>query len=552
MTLDKNTSYVPISWFTKTLARFIPLYVEVILLAIIIRILALVEPFIFQVLIDRVLPFQREQSLVAIAVILALAAVAHIGFDILLRIVNTACANRVSLELGNRVFASYTNLPLAAARKWKVGETIARIDETETIHAFLGGTSIRAALDLLFVAGYVFVLFALSPILATIVIAALPVNALIYLGLGPVLRRKLQEKFEAGAAYQSATVEAVAGFTTVRALGKEKKIVTNLSSRLGGVLKRGFELEIVRLINDNAIFLVERVVTVSILFVGANLVFANELTLGQLVAFHLLSASVVQPVANFARLWEDWQNLRISRLRLGEILSEEKDLSNAKIETLPSHVPFVELHNVSFSYEGNTVQILNHEKAKWKTHSLNLIVGTSGIGKSTLGRLIGGLEVPTTGTITFDGHDINQFAIPDLRKLVAYVQQDSFLFEGTVRDNLALDDNIPDERIFAAFEALGFGQLNQQLSGGLDAKVGERGAKLSGGQRQKLAIARAFLRDPKILILDEPTSAMDPESRTRFAAALSKLKETMTIIVITHNVDAFTNVDSVMSIGEAA
>lgn len=538
---------VPLSWFGKTLWKFTPLYVELVFLAICVRLLGLVEPFIFQVIIDRILPFEREATLIVVVAIFAAVSVFHIGFNILSSLLGMLTANRVTRELGSRIYEHLFRLPYSHFRKWPIGETIARVSETDTIRAFLVGTTTGVFLDLLFVFIYLGILFALSPLLMTIVLISLPLQGFVYFIFGPFLRRRLRVQFDTGARHQSRMVESIGGIASVKALSAEDKMLNGLHETLHDNLEAGLRVGKLRIASNNLIYAVSQTLTILIIFIGAKEVFAGELTLGQLIAFHLIAQKVASPISNFSGLWEKWQNIRISRQRLGDILLSEPEAFEAK-PRLPAEIePELCFNHVWFEYQSGT-PILKDFSFIAKARSLSLVVGPSGIGKSTFGRLASGIETPTGGTITLDGHDISDHEPHDVRTNVAYVPQEPYLFSGSVRENLSLnvDEGVSDDLILKALRVAAADTMVQRLPMGLDTQVGERGAALSGGQRQRIAMARSLLNNPRVLILDEPTSALDGAAQTQMVAEIARLTESMTVIVITHRPDVFAAPDQVI------
>ena len=550
--MSEHGKEIPLSWFGKTLWKFTPLYIELIFLAICLRLIGLVEPFIFQVIIDRILPFQREASLIVVVAVFAAVSVFQMGFEVFSSLLNMITGNRITKELGSRIFDHLFKLPIGFSRKWPVGETMARIGETDTIRSFLVGTSMGTFLDLLFVIVYIGVLLTLSPLLTMIVLAALPLQGAIYLGFGPFLRKRLRKNFDAGAQHQSQMVENISGIASVKALGAERTMLSSLDRTLHNSIEASFRVGTLNIVSSKLIFVIDKTLTISIIFFGAKLVFAGDMTLGELIAFHLLADKIIEPIANFSKLWESWQNIRISRQRLGDIVNTEQEPFGQLPRIPPDTRPELRLENVSFNYSGSEQLVIGGFDFTASPNSLSLIVGPSGIGKSTFGRLSAGIDVPTSGCVLIDGLDISEFDPHDVRSKIAYVPQEPYLFSGTIRDNLRLvNQTASDEEIVEALEIAAADDLIHKLPHGLDTFVGERGAALSGGQRQRIAIARSFLSHPKIIILDEPTSALDEKAQSKVASNLKRLKSTTTIIVITHRPDVFEGVDQVVDFEKA-
>ena len=541
-----NGGEIPLSWFGKTLWKFTPLYGELVFLAICLRLIGLVEPFIFQVIIDRILPFQREASLIVVVAIFVAVSLFQLGFEVLSQVLGMLTANKVTREFGARIFDHLFKLPFSHFRKWSVGEIIARISETDSIRAFLVGTTTGVFLDLLFVVVYVGVLLTLSVPLTMIILAAMPLQILIYVGFGPFLRRRLRVQFDAGAAHQTQMIENISGIAAVKALSAEGPMLERLDRTLNANLQAGYRVGILSIWNEKLLFVLDRAITISIIFFGAQFVFEGQMTLGELIAFHLLAAKVTGPIENFSSLWESWQNIRVSRQRLGDVVNSPKEPFDA-LPKLPANLDGrLQFRTVDFAYQ-RSAPVLKGFDFVAEPNTLTLVVGPSGVGKSTFGRLASGIDVPDSGEVTLDGENIAHFEPHDVRTRITYVPQEPYLFSGTLRDNLTLGvEAASDEMIARALRISAADRLVEQLPLGLDTHVGERGSALSGGQRQRVAIARALVRRPKVIVLDEPTSALDAAAQRLMATELQALKSEATLIIITHSPHIFTDPDQVV------
>ncbi len=543
---NNNGREIPLSWFTQSLWKYAPLYIELVFIAICVRLIGLVEPFIFQVIIDRILPFQREASLIVVVAIFVAVNLFQMGFEVLSSLLGILTANQVTREFGSRIFDHLFKLPFSHFRKWSVGETIARVSETDTIRNFLVGTTTGVFLDLLFVVIYIGVLLSLSVPLTMIVLVALPLQFLVYFGFGPFLRRRLRVQFDAGAKHQTQMVENISGIAAVKALSAEGKMLDRLNKTLGNNLFASYRVGILNIFSDKLTFVIERGVTISIIYFGAHLVFAGEITLGQLIAFHLLAEKVTDPIANFSKLWENWQNIKVSRQRLGDIVSSDMEPFNARPGLFPDIDPHLTFENVDFSYiqDRPILKKFNFEAAP---NSLTLVVGPSGIGKSTFGRLASGIDVPSNGRVLLDGENIANYEPHDVRTKIAYIPQEPYLFSGTLRDNLLIgNEAVTEAELEMVLKISAADTFVARLPMGLDTDIGERGSTLSGGQRQRIAIARSLIKKPKVIIFDEPTSSLDDLAQSKMAEELKRLKTTTTLIIITHRPDVFGQPDQII------
>ena len=544
---DDPQKTVPLSWFGKTLWKFTPVFLELVFLAFCIRLLGLVEPFILQVIIDRILPFERQATLVVIVAVFVAVSLFHVGFSIISALLNIQAANMATREMGGRIFEHLFRLPFSYFRSWRVGETITRVGETDTIRGFLVGTTTGVILDLTFVVIYLAVLFTLSAKLTLIVIISLPIQALVYFGFGPVLRRRLRRQFDAGARHQTRMVESISGIAAVKALSSENKMLDGLDETLNARLEAVYQVGKINIASSNITYAVGQALTIAIIYFGALQVFAGELTLGQLIAFHLIAEKVAGPLRNFSGLWEQWQNIKISRARLGDIVLTETEAFGAKPLLPPDAVPELTFKDVTFAYPDGKA-ILKNFNFRAAPNTVTLVIGPSGIGKSTFGRLAAGIDQPASGQVLLGGNDISGYEPHNVRSTIAYVPQEPYLFSGSLRDNLLLGvDSATDENIQNALRTAAADRMIDQLPHGLETDVGERGSALSGGQRQRVAMARSLLRKPKVIILDEPSSALDAKAQQQMVSEIEKLSNNTTVIVITHRPDVF-NADQVVDL----
>lgn len=528
---------MPLAWFTQSSSRYAPMILELMAAAIVIRLLGLVEPFVFQAIIDRVLPFQREATLALIVVVMVLVMLTSSTLHVLSGYLANHMSNRLIAELAARIFRHVIGLPLRYLQHWPVGETLARIGEIGTVKTFLTGTIAGYVLDVVFAGTYIVALLSISPFLTVIVLAILPLQLIAFGIIGPFSRRRMQTSFYAGARHQSRLVETFGNMVTVKALASEARQVERLRETLADSLSAGFRVTKLNLVNDWLGDILGNSTDILVIFFGATLVFANDITLGEMVAFHLLSGKVSGPIISLSAIWEDWQSIRIARLRLGDFLNQAVESDDDKPALRIDQPLNLSLKSVSFGYDPER-PIINRLTVQITPNRPTIIIGDSGAGKSTLAKLMSGLYMPDRGAIEANGQDLKDCDPCSVRRTIAYLPQEPVLFSGTVLDNLLLaKPDATEEQIQYALRDSGADQVVAQLPNGMQTDVGEHGSHISGGQRQRVALARAILSDASALILDEPTSALDARSAEVIVTALKRLSHHRTLIVITHNPD---------------
>lgn len=319
---------------------------------------------------------------------------------------------------------------------------------------------------------------------------------------------------------------------------------------LAGYVKAAFRVGHLASFASQAAQLVNKVVVAATLWFGARLVIDGGLTVGELVAFNMLSGRVSGPILRIAQLWQDFQQARLSVDRLGDILNTRAETQfSAGRQSLPSLHGHIEFDRVLFRYRVDGPEVLRNVSLNIPAGQIVGIVGPSGSGKSTLTKLIQRLYVPEAGKITIDGLDLSQVDPTSLRRLIGVVLQESTLFTGTVRENIAMaDPGIPLEKVIAAAELAGAHEFIVGLPQGYDSLVGERGSTLSGGQRQRIAIARALIGNPRVLIFDEATSALDVESEAAIQANMERICRDRTVLIIAHRLSAVRNAQRIITI----
>ncbi len=525
-----------ITWFLGAIHKYRRQLAEVLFASFFLQLFALVSPLFFQVVIDKVLVHRSIDTLDVLVIGLLGIALFETILGILRTYLFSHATNRIDVELGARLFQHLLALPTAYFQARRVGDSVARVRELENIRTFLTSSALTLVIDLFFTFVFLAVMFLYSPLLTGIVLAGFPFYIGISAGATPVFRRLLDEKFRRGAENQAFLVEAVTGVETLKAMAVEPQMQRRWEEQLAGYVAASFR--VLRLGNtaSNSVQFVNKVVMAGILYFGARLVIAGDLTVGELVAFNILAGRVSQPVLRLAQIWQDFHQARLSVARLGDILNAPPEPKfNPARAALPAIRGDVVFEHVTFRYRIDGPQVLHDVSFNVSAGQVIGIVGPSGSGKSTVAKLIQRLYIPESGRVLVDGVDLAMVDTSWLRRQIGAVLQENVLFNQSIRDNIALPDPaMPIERVVEAAKLAGAHDFILELPEGYDTIVGERGASLSGGQRQRIAIARALVTNPRILIFDEATSALDYESERVIQDNMARIAQGRTVFLIAH------------------
>lgn len=538
-----------ISWFIPALVRYRRLLGEVFVASLFIQVMGLISPIFFQVVIDKVLVHKSMSTLEVLAVGMVAIFVFETLMSGLRQYLFAHTTSRVDVELGSALFRHLQALPMSYFANRRVGDTVARVRELETIRSFLTSNSVTVVLDLLFTVIFLAVMYLYSPGLLLIVLISIPLYVLISLAVLPGLRRRVDEKFRRYADNQAFLVESVTGIETLKSMAVEPQMQRRWEQQLAGYVGSGFSAAMLGNWGGQAIQLVSKLTTVAILFFGAKAVIAGDMTVGMLVAFNMLAGRVSQPVLRLAQLAQDFQQARLAVDRLGDILNAPTEPTAPSRSTLPMIVGAVRFDQIRFRYRADAPEVLRGIELDVAAGETLGIVGPSGSGKSTLTKLLQRLHIPTQGRVLVDGVDLAMVDPAWLRRQIGVVLQENILFNRSVRENIALaDPSASMDRVIAAATLAGAHEFILELPESYDTKIDERGGNLSGGQRQRIAIARALIGDPRILVFDEATSALDAESEEIVQNNLRAIAHGRTVIIIAHRLSAVRQCDRIITI----
>ncbi len=534
------------SWFIPAIVKYRKLLSEVLVAAFFLQLFALVTPLFFQVVMDKVLVHKGYSTLTVIGIGLLVVTVFEGLLSGLRTYLFAHTASRIDVELGARLFKHLLALPLSYFEARRVGDSVARVRELEHIRQFLTGSALTLVMDLLFSVVFLAVMAWYSMTLTWIVLGSIPLYAILSLSVTPILRRRLNEKFNRGADNQAFLVESVSGIHTLKAMAVEPQFTRHWDNQLAGYVASGFRVTRLGAWASEGVGLINKLVTVGILWLGAYQVIDGALTVGGLIAFNMLAGRIAQPIMRLANMWQEFQQTGISMARLGDILNTRTEIPASRA-ALPPMQGRIEFDAVRFRYRPDGSEVLRGIAFAIEAGQVVGIVGRSGSGKSTLTKLVQRLYVPERGRVLVDGVDL---ALADpvwLRRQIGVVLQENVLFARSIRDNIALTDpGAPIEHVIAAAKLAGAHEFIMQLPEAYDTAVGEHGATLSGGQRQRIAIARALLTNPRILIFDEATSALDYESEHIIQQNMRDICKGRTVIIIAHRLSAVKDADRIL------
>ncbi|CAB3751245.1 type I secretion system permease/ATPase [Paraburkholderia solisilvae] len=535
------------SWFIPAVVKYRRLLLEVLIVSAVLQLFGLVWPLMFQVVMDKVLVNRAFNTLNVVCLALLVSTVFEVLLTGLRNYVFSHTANRIDVELGARLFRHLLALPLAYFAVRRVGDTVARVRELENIRSFLTGQALTAVIDMFFSVIFLGVMLIYSVPLTLIVVFSLPMYAGISMTFTPMLRARLDEKFARGADNQAFLVETVSGAETVKAMAVEPQFTRRWDNQLAAYVAAGFRVSNLGNIGQQLIQGVGKLVNLMLLFFGARFVIEGKMSVGELVAFNMMSERVVAPVLRLAQLWQDFQQIGISMARLGDVLNTRTELAQSR-QALPAIKGHISFQSVRFRYRPDSAPVLHDISLEIRAGEVVGIVGRSGSGKSTLTKLLQRLYMPETGQVRVDGIDLALVDPAWLRRQIGVVLQENLLFNRSVRDNIAVTDpgTSLDRVIYAARLAGAHGFISE-MPEGYDTVVGEHGANLSGGQRQRIAIARALMTDPRILIFDEATSALDFETERVIQQNMRAICDGRTVIIIAHRLSSVRHANHIVA-----
>jgi ATP-binding cassette subfamily B protein len=546
-TKDENTSF----WkFYELIKPHYRTLLEIFIASILIQMFGLVTPVFTQLLLDRVLVQHSMTTLNSVGlgmIIFGLFGIATTGVR---QYLLDHTANRISISLLVGFIKHTLRLPLAYFESRYVGDIVSRVQENQKIQHFLTGQTLSVILDLLTLVVYLSLMFCYSTSMTLFVLCTVPPFFILALASTGILRRISREIFNASTKENSYLIESLTGIRTVRSLAIEQSVRWRWEELLNDLVKKSFNAQIVgnrlRIVSGA----IQTFVNTALLWFGASQVINGQLSIGQLIAFNMLVGNVLSPFNRLSLLWNELQEIVISTERINDVLTAEpeEDLLTKPRRPLGKLRGNIYFENVTFRYHPESeTNVLENLSFAIQAEQMVALVGRSGSGKTTLSKLILGLYPPTDGKIMIDGYDITTVSLRSLRCQIGVVDQDTFLFGGTVRENIAIahpESQLED--IIQVAKMAGADEFIQKLPMGYESQIGEGGGLLSGGQRQRLAIARALVGNPRLLLFDEATSHLDSESERIIQNNLKTVLKGRTSIIIAHRLSTVRNADLIL------
>jgi ATP-binding cassette subfamily B protein len=534
-------------WFLPEILKQKAALRDIAIAAMSMHVLALASPVFFQLVIDKVMVHQSISTLWVLGIGIVIALVFDATFGFLRQLLTLSATNKIDMRLTRRTFGHLLSLPIEYFETTTAGVVTRHMQQVEKIRSFLTGKMFFTVLDTTSLLLFLPILFTYSAKLALITLAFTFLIGCVVAAMVPVFQRRLNDLYQAEGERQSMMVETIHGMRTVKALAIEPSQRRMWDQRSAQSINMHFRVGKIAITGGAITDFLGKLLPVVIIVVGSQEVFDQTLSVGALIGFQMISGRVVAPLIAIVGLVNEYQETALSVRMLGEVMnrpSEGRASAGGLRPTLAGEITF---DNVTFRYPGSTATALDGASFTIPAGSIVGIVGRSGSGKTTLTKLIQGLYGVQEGVVRFDRTDAREIELAHLRRQIGVVLQENFLFRGTVRDNIAMaKPESTFEEIVAAAEAAGAAEFVERLPLGYNTLLEENASNLSGGQKQRLSIARALLTKPRILILDEAASALDPESEAIFIKNLSRIAVGRTVVMISHRLSTLVNAHSIL------
>jgi len=534
-------------WFIPEILKQKDAFRDILIAAVAMHVLGMATPIFFQLVIDKVLTHQSETTLWVLGAGIVLALIFDAIFGYLRQLLTLAATNKIDMRLTRRVFSHLLTLPIDYFETATAGVITRHMQQLEKIRSFLTGRIFMTGLDAISLVIFIPILFFYSVQLALIVLVFTAMIAAIIVAMLPAYQRRLNALYSAEGQRQAMLVETIHGMRTVKALAIEPTQRKFWDQRSAEAITMHYRVGRISITGSAITDFLGKLLPVVIIVIGAQQVFDQTLSVGALIAFQMISGRVVGPLIAMVGLVNEYQETALSVRMMGEVMNRAPEGRADAGGLRPTLVGDISFDAVTFRYPGATTTALDKASFNIAAGSVIGIVGRSGSGKTTLTKLIQGLYPLQEGLIRFDGIDAREFDLSHLRRQIGVVLQENFLFRGSIKENLcATKPDASFEEIVAAAQAAGADEFIERMPQGYDTLLEENAANLSGGQKQRLSIARSLISNPRILILDEAASALDPESESIFINNLSRIAVGRTVVMISHRLSTLVNAHTIL------
>ena len=538
-----------IKWLFPYIKRYRIQLIEVFSASFLNQLFALATPLLFQQIIDRVISKGSFDALAPLVILMLMFTLLETVFSSLRTFQFVEVSNRIDIGVGSAILSRLLRVNARFFDRRPVGELASRLGELENIRRFLTGTALTVVLDSLFSLLYFAVMFFYSPLLTLVVLLTIPLLLLVTVGITPITQKLIRARAEAASRTQSLLVEILGGIQTVKLQNAELTARRQWEDRHLDSINQGFKAVLANTTSSNVLQLINKVSSILVIGVGAWLVLRNELTLGQLIAFRIISGYVTQPMLRLASSWQSFQELSLSLERVGDVVNQPLEISEEEEANvvMPPLRGDISILSVGYNYSSTSPPVLSSVNLEIAAGSFIGLVGQSGCGKSTLLKMVPRLYRPSSGKLLIDQLDIAKVDLYSLRSQIGFVPQDCLLFEGTVFSNIALGDpQAESNHVVEMAKITCAHEFIMELPYGYSTPVGEKGSGLSGGQRQRIALARMLLENPRMIVLDEATSALDANTEKQVVKNLRNHLAGRTVLMITHRLSTLIEADKIV------